>query len=106
MTVQTKNIQEVSVSNSQYIVNRVLFESDTVYFVQEDQVRVADKLVFAITDTGYSFMFVCPPAGIVPHDIEVAKDGSLFVNTATAPHDLTKYTLSEISSGEYVHEAN
>lgn len=106
MTVQTKNIQEASVSNSRFIVNRVLFDNDTVYFMQEDEKRVADKLLFAITDNGFTFIFVIINGKPVPHEVEVVPGGTLQVNTATAKHDLSAYTLSEISTGEYVHEAS
>lgn len=106
MPVQTKNIQEVSMANSRYIVNRVLFDNDAIHFPQEDEKRVADKLLLAITDTGFTFIFVIVNGKPVPHEVEVEPGGTLRVNTSTAAHDLSEYTLSEISTGEYVHEKN
>ena len=101
MSVQTNTIEETSLANSRFIINRILFDTDEVKFVEEDQVRVVDKLLFAVTPTGFTFVFVSTDNEAIPHDIGIGPDGSLMVSTATERHDLSKYKVSEITIKEW-----
>lgn len=101
MSVNDQIIQEFSLANTQFILKRILWNDDTIQFVEEGHTRVVEGLIIATTSTGTAFAF--PKIGdvVYPHDIDIHEDGSLAINTATARHDLSKYTCKEVSIKEW-----